>query len=158
MTGALVDAVALAFVYFVPAIAHLISFPVYMIEPMRLMVILSMAHSTKKNSYLLALTLPLFSFIVSSHPEFVKMLVISAELALNVFLFYLVLGRMKNVFAAMISAIVISKLFSYVMYMVFFSLAFARAEAETSFLLAQLATTLMFSSYVFFFRKRINPS
>jgi len=151
-----IDAGALAFVYFTPVIAHLIAFPVYMIEPMRIMVILSMAHSSRRNSYLLAFTLPLFSYIASSHPEFFKMLIITAELVLNVFIFYWLAGRMKNVFLAMIAAIITSKVACYIMYLLFFSLAFVRDEAGTIFLLAQLITTILFSAYIFIFWKKTN--
>ncbi len=149
-----IDTVALAFIYFTPVIAHLIAFPVYMIEPMRIMVILSMAHSSRRNSYLLAFTLPLFSYIATSHPEFLKMLIITAELGLNVFFFYWLYARMKNVFIAMASAIITSKVVCYIMYLIFFSIAFVRNEADILFLFVQLITTILFSAYIFIFRKK----
>lgn len=147
------DMMALAFIYFTPSIAHLLNFPVYMLEPMRVMLILSMAHSTRKNSYLLALTLPLFSFLVSGHPEVVKMMVITAELVLNVFLFYLLAGRVRNLFTAGLLSIIISKAFCYLAYLVVFSAAFVREEAGTAFLLVQAGTTLLFSGYLFIISK-----
>ena len=153
-TGIL-DTAALAFILFAPAIAHLISFPVYMIEPMRLMMVLSLAHSSKRNSYILALCLPLFSFIVSGHPEFTKMLIITGELVLNVFLFYWLLRKSGNAFLSMITAIVLSKIASYTMYLLVFSLAFVKAEAETSFVLVQVGTTILFSCYIFLFGKKL---
>jgi len=149
-----IDAIALAFIYFTPSIAHLFAFPVYMIEPMRLMVILSMAHSSPKNSYLLAMTLPLFSFIATSHPEFIKMLIITGELVFNVFLFYRLSARIKNTFLSMISAILISKALCYLMYLVIFSVAFVREESGTLFLVVQLITMILFSAYIFFFWKK----
>jgi hypothetical protein len=155
-TGIL-DAVALTFIFLAPAIAHLISFPVYMIEPMRLMMVLSLAHSSQRNSYILALCLPLFSFIVSGHPEFVKMLIITTELVLNVFLFYWLFKKSGNAFLSLLPAILLSKIASYLMYFLFFSLAFVKAEAETDFLLVQVATTIAFSSYIFLFGKKPNP-
>ncbi len=154
--GALIDFAALAFIYFVPSIAHLLNFPVYMIEPMRLMLILSMAHSTRNNSYLLALTLPFFSLVVSSHPEFYKMLVITSELVLNVFLFYFLAGKLRNAFLAMLTAIITSKLFCYFLYFLFFTPAFLKSEATPVFLLVQLITTIIFSVYVFLISVRIN--
>jgi hypothetical protein len=149
--SACIDAVALAFIYFTPVLAHLAAFPVYMIEPMRIMVILSMAHSSRRNSYLLALTLPLFSFITTSHPEFFKMLIITCELVVNVFLFYWLSARMKNAFFAMISAIITSKILCYLLYLIFFSMAFVRNESDMTFLAVQLITTLFFSIYIFIF-------
>lgn len=149
-----IDTVALAFIYFTPSIAHLIAFPVYMIEPMRIMVILSIAHSTRRNSYLLALTLPFFSYITTAHPEFFKMLIITAELILNVFLFYGLNSRMKNTFLSMITAIITSKVVCYLMYLIFFSIAFVRNEADVLFLFVQFITTIVFSSYLFIIWKK----
>ncbi len=156
--GILIDFAALAFIYFVPSLAHLLNFPVYMIEPMRLMLILSLAHSTRNNSYLLALTLPLFSLLVSSHPEFPKMLVITAELVLNVFLFFAFSARMKNAFLAMFTAIIISKVFCYLLYLVFFPMAFFLSEASPVFLLIQVLTSAVFSFYVFVILRRRSVS
>ena len=123
------DVVSLAFIYFIPGIAHLLSFPVYMIEPMRLMLVVSFVITGKKNSYLLALTLPLFSFVVSGHPEFLKMLIITSELLVNVFLFYLFADLIKETIPGRISSIIASKLFAYFLYLVFFSFAFVKSEA-----------------------------
>ena len=149
-----IDSAALAFVYFTPLIAHLIAFPIYMIEPMRLMVILSLVHSSPRNSYLLAFTLPLFSYIATSHPEFFKMLIITAELVLNVFFFYWLSSRMKNVFFEMIIAIFASKAVCYLLYLIFFSITFVRNEASLPFLIVQIITTLVFSTYIFIFWKK----
>lgn len=143
----ILDFIALAFIYFAPSLTHLINLPVYMIEPMRLMLILSMVHSGKYNSFMLAMTLPLFSFLVSSHPAAGKMLIITAELVLNVFLFYFFIGRFSRPFLAMIASIILSKLVAYAMYFVFFTMAFVKSEAEISFLLIQLITTIIFSFY-----------
>ena len=85
----ILDIFALAFIYFVPSISHLLNLPIYYIEPMRLMLILALVHSSKQNAYILALTLPLFSFLVSAHPVLPKMFLISFELCLNVFLFFI---------------------------------------------------------------------
>jgi len=153
VNGIIVDMIALAFIYFSPTLAHLFSFPVYMIEPMRLMLILAIVHSGKKNSILLALTLPLFSFAVTSHPVFIKMLIITAELLANVFLFYFLSGKIRNSFTAMFLAIIASKIFCYLLYLVAFPISFVVAEADPSFLGIQLLTTLLFSGYVLFIHK-----
>jgi hypothetical protein len=152
---ALIDLSALALVYFTPTLVHLLNFPVYMLEPMRVMLIISFAYSAKRNSYLLALSLPLFSFLVSGHPEFLKMMVITAELTLNVYLFYFLLERRSGTFLAALLSIAGSKLFCYLLYLVVFSWAFVRAEAAPVFLLVQLLTTFIFSGYLFLLFKRV---
>jgi hypothetical protein len=145
----LIDMAALAFILVTPSLAHLFSFPVYMLEPMRLMMILSVAHSTRKNSYLLALSLPLFSFLVSGHPELVKMMIITAELVLNVWLFYFMASRVRNIFLAGLVSILLSKVFCYSAYLLVFPMVFVRDEAGTMFLVVQSLTTLLFSGYLF---------
>jgi hypothetical protein len=157
----LIDGLALAFIYFIPSLAHLVSLPVYMIEPMRVMLILSLAHSSKWNSYLLALTLPLFSYLVSGHPFFGKMVIITAELVVNVFLFYFLFSRLGKFFWSAFLSIVLSKLLAYLLYLVFFSFAFVIEESEVVFLSVQVLTTLIFSGYILFTRssqiKSTNP-
>jgi len=144
----LLDSIAFLLVWLTPVISHLIGFPFYMIEPMRFMVILSVAYTSRGNSYLLALTLPMFSWVVSGHPEFYKTLVMTAELVLNVFLFYYLVKRIDSVFLSMLISIVVSKIFCYALYLVFFSIMFIEEEAEPVFLMAQVITTVLFSSYV----------
>jgi hypothetical protein len=148
--GLLLDIVALVVVYFTPIIGQLVHFPFYMVEPMRLMVVLSIAHSSRANSYLLALSLPLFSWAVSGHPEFYKMLVMTGEITINVFLFYYLIRKSDSVFLSIIISIVVSKVLCYIFYLAFFSMMFIREEAEPSFLIAQVISTLVFSFYIFF--------
>lgn len=74
-----INAAALTLIYFTPALSHLLNFPLYLIEPMRLMLILAMVHSNRLNASA-AVSLPLFSFAVSGHPLFYKMSAILLEL------------------------------------------------------------------------------
>jgi len=147
--GFFLDMAALAVVYFTPFIARLLHLPFYMIEPMRLMVVLSIAHSGRLNSYLLALTLPAFSWAVTGHPELLEMLVMTVEMIANVFLYYHLIRKSDSVFLSMIISIVVSKVLCYALYLVFFSMMFLKEEADPSFLIAQVITTLAFSLYVF---------
>lgn len=150
MRCVLTDLLALGLIYFVPALSHLLAFPVYLAEPMRLMLVAGLAHTTKKNAYLLALSLPLFSFLVSAHPDSVKMLLIMTELALNVWIFYFLLKRTKNGFAAMVSAIVISKIAYYSLKYWLISLALLHMNLVSTPLYIQVLTTLCFSTYLYF--------
>jgi hypothetical protein len=149
LRAALVDLGGLALILFVPSFAHLLNFPVYMLEPMRVVLILAMAHTTKRNAYLLALTLPAFSWLVSGHPEALKMAVITLELIANVFLFYLIAEKTRRIFIAALSSVIISKIFCYLLYMVLFSWSFVVAEADPLFLAVQAVTTLLFSGYLY---------
>jgi len=145
----ILDIFALALIYFIPAISHLIGFPLYLIEPMRIMLILAIAHTSQRNAYLLALTLPLFSFVISAHPSFLKMLLISAELVLNVWLFYFILKIARNHFAAMFSSIIISKVIYYGVKFMLISFVLISGGLVSTPLYIQLITSLVFSGYVF---------
>ncbi len=106
------DIVALGFIFLMPAISHMLAFPLYFIEPMRIMVVLAMVHTHRNNAYLLALALPLFSFVMSGHPILVKAVIISLELMVMVGAFYL-LKKYVHIFAAIFTAIILSKVFYF---------------------------------------------
>jgi hypothetical protein len=123
---------------------------------MRIALILALVHTTKRNAYIIALTLPIFSYLVSAHPVFYKMLLISGELVLNVWLFYFILGRTKNAFVSILSSIVASKAIYYMAKFIAVALILKTGESiiATS-LTIQVATTLVFSVYLgLMFRRR----
>lgn len=146
---AIFDILALAFIYFVPTISHMLSFPLYLIEPMRIALILALVHTTKRNAYIVALTLPIFSYLVSAHPVFYKMLLISGELVLNVWLFYFILSKTKSAFASILSSIVLSKAAYYLVKFIAIALIL---NTDVKFIATpiyiQVATTAAFSIYL----------
>jgi len=149
----LLDFSALAFIYLVPTFSHLLQIPLYFIEPMRLMLVLSLVHTTKRNAYFIALSLPLFSFLISSHPVFAKMLLISFELGLNVYLFYLLKDVLKKVFPAIILSIVLSKIVYYaIKYLMIYFLILNTGLISTP-ILVQVITTVVFSLYLYMILK-----
>lgn len=145
---AITDIAALVFVGLVPAASHLFKIPVYYIEPMRVMLVLALLYSSRWNAYALAIVLPLFSFLVSGHPAPLKMMVIMAELVLNAWLFLYLYRKTRKSFLSALGSIIISKVFCYAMYLVVFSMAFVKAEAELTFLLAQMILTLILSGLI----------
>ena len=150
----LFDIAAIAFIYFVPAISHLLSLPVYYIEPMRLMLILSLVHTTQKNAYIIALTLPLFSFLISAHPIFAKMLLITVELTLNVFIFYALVNKFKHTFFPILISIIASKLVYYGIKFGLIQWAVLESGLISTPILMQITTTLVFSVYLFLLFKK----
>ncbi|OYT17633.1 MAG: hypothetical protein B7C24_01610 [Bacteroidetes bacterium 4572_77] len=144
-----IDIMALVFIYFIPTLSHLIALPVYFIEPMRLMLILALVHTSEKNAYLIALTLPLFSFLISAHPVLPKMLLITFELSLNVFLFYLFSKKMKKIFPAILFSIIISKLVYYLLKFGLINFAIINSGLISTPIYIQIITTLVFSSYLY---------
>lgn len=148
------NVLAFVFIYFTPALSHLLSFPLYLIEPMRIMIVLAMVHTNRQNAYILALTLPLFSFVMSFHPVFFKMLLITVELVLNVALFYFILKRTKRTFVAMLLSIVISKATYYLVKFLLISTMVLESGLVSTAIGIQLVTVLVFSVYAFIMYKR----
>ena len=140
---------AVLFIYLVPAISHLFSFPLYVLDPMRIVVILALIHTNRKNAYLVALTLPLFSFLVASHPVALKSLLITAELILNIWFFLQVSKFVSNNFLAMFISIVLAKIFYYLVKYVLVSSALLTGSLVDTSLLIQLTVALLVSIYCY---------
>jgi hypothetical protein len=151
-----IDVFALAFIYFVPTISHLLNLPVYLIEPMRIMLILAIAHSTKRNAYIIALSLPLFSYVISMHPNFYKMMLITAELVFNVWLFYFFVNKMGNKFTSMLLSIIVSKVFYYAVKFLLISLLVLDTGLISTPIYLQLTTTFVFSGYIYLMLRNKN--
>lgn len=153
--GLLFDLGAVLFVYFVPALSHLIGVPLYLIEPMRLVVVLALVHTRQQNAYLLALTLPLFSFAVSAHPHFLKMLLITGELVFNVWLFLALSKKLKvNQGISLAISILLSKGAYYLMKFLLISALLIEGSVVSTPLWVQALTLSGFALYLGLFRKR----
>ncbi|MCF8239899.1 MAG: hypothetical protein K9J16_00830 [Melioribacteraceae bacterium] len=151
LSNTILDAFGLAFIYFVPVLSHLFALPIYYIEPMRIIVILSLAHGHKSNSYLLALTLPIFSFLVSTHPVFIKSGLISVELIFNVFLFYFIYRETANKLMAISISIIASKIFYYAIKFILISTAVLETKLIATPILIQIGIIIALSIYICIF-------
>lgn len=100
-------------IYFTPALTHLFSFPVYYLEPMRIMIFVGLALMNRKSVYLMAFTLPIFSFLISSHPSIIKSGLITFELFINAWLFYFLFERNGNKLMSAFFSLVLSKILYY---------------------------------------------
>jgi len=148
------DLVALLAIYLVPAISHLLSFPVYYLEPMRIVLILAIAHTSRKNAYLIALTLPLFSFLISAHPSLIKTSLITSELLLNVWLFFFLSEKLSNKMFSMLVAIIISKLVYYFVKFLFIQSALISGSLISTPIYIQLMIMVLLSTYIFLINKK----
>ena len=77
---ALLDATLLAVVACMPALAHLLAFPIYQFEPMRIALFVGLVGSSRVNAYALVLTMPLIAYLASGHPVPPKLFLIQAEM------------------------------------------------------------------------------
>ena len=144
----LIDIFALGFLLLMPGVSHLTKIPFYFFEPMRIMLVVALIFSNRSNAFAIAVMLPVFSFLVSGHPAPVKMLIIIAELLMNAWIFLALIKKSKKPFISMLIAILLSKAFCYLIYLIVFSWAFVVEESQTIFLAAQLALALALSSFV----------
>lgn len=147
--SAIFDISALALIYFLPTITHFFSFPLYYADPMRIVLILCLAHTSKSNAFIIALTLPVFSFIIASHPSMYKSLLIASELLLNLALFYYISRKINNVFGTMLISIALSKLFYYLAKSFFISGGLIEGQLVTTPIWIQAVAALIFSVYAY---------
>jgi len=145
----LFDLTALVAIYLVPAISHLFSFPVYYLEPIRMMLILAIVHTTRKNAYLIALTLPLFSLLISAHPSLVKSSLITGELLLNVWLFFFLSEKLSNKMFGMFISIILSTIFYYLIKLIMINTALISGNLISTPLYIQIIMLFVFSGYVY---------
>jgi len=146
---AALDVVALAMAYFMPAIAHLTAIPFYVIEPFRIMVLISLViMNNKQNAMVLAITLPLFSFAIAIHPLFPKALLISIELMFNVQIYSFLTKKISIQFLTLLISVVVSKAAYYLLKFGFISVGLMSTSLISTSLLIQVvvsvATALLF--------------
>lgn len=147
VTTLLIDSAAVLVILLAPALAHLLSFPVFYLEPMRIMLILALVHTNRTNAYALAVALPVVSFMISGHPVLFKAGLMSAEFALNVFLFYELSKRLRNVFGAVFFSIVLSKIGYYIVKVAMLNYALFSSPLISIPLWIQLVTASLFALY-----------
>lgn len=110
----IVDLLLLGVIFYMPALSHIVSYPLYVFEPMRLVLFASVLLTrNKSNSFVLAATIPLFSYFVGGHPVLVKSVIMGIELLVNMALFWLLLKKGVNAFYAAFTSIVVSKVLYY---------------------------------------------
>lgn len=145
------DLIALAVIYFVPAVSHLLNFPVYYLEPMRIMLILAVVHTSRKNAYLIALTLPVFSLLISTHPSLIKTSLITVELLLNVWLYFLISQKITNKMFCMFISILLSKMSYYLIKVLLVNTSIMSGDVVATPIYIQIIMLFILSGYIYFF-------
>lgn len=150
------DLVIVGLFYMVPTLSHLTSIPFYRFEPMRCVLLLNLLLTgNKKNAYLMAITLPLFSFFVGGHPVFAKAPLMAAELSANVFLFYVLSRKIKNSAMAMFLSIVASKVFYYSIKFGIISVGLLEGPMVATGLMTQLIVAIVLSAAFWKFSEKV---
>lgn len=111
----LIDLGIIAAIYLLPGLTHILPVPLYMIDPMRLLLFLTLITTNRMNSLVLAASIPFLSTLFSGHPVFPKNILISAELSLNVMVFHWIMGKKDSLLLAGAASILSAKVFYYVL-------------------------------------------
>lgn len=155
----LYDLTAILVIYLIPAFSHLVSYPLYLFDPMRIVLFISIAHFRKQNAYFIALSLPLFSFLLSGHPLLPKMMIMTAELTLNVYLFFLIKKLIGYNFLSAFLSIIVSKCAYYLMKYGLIRMAFLEGDLISTPPHYQLIVSILMSFYIMIFlQKKQNKS
>lgn len=142
----LIDILFVVFIYMVPTISHLLRFPLYMLDPMRLSVLGSyLILRSRYNALILAFTLPLVSFLLSGHPIICKNVIIAIELALNVLIIDGLMKTRLNMFSIVFISIIMSKIVYYILKYILISYGLLRTTIIDTNLLIQFGVAILLS-------------
>lgn len=147
------DLAVLSFIYFLPALSHLLVFPLYYFDPMRFVLVFTLLHTTKRNTFIIALSLPLFSFFISSHPSMIKAGLLSTELLLNVFLYFVIVEKLNSRVFSLFISILISKIAYYLLKYLSIETGILTDKLFSTPFYYQSITILLIASYVFLFER-----
>ena len=112
----LIDVALLVALYLVPSFAHLTALPLYILEPMRVALCVSLLFTNRANTYVIALTIPLASAMITGHPPPLKAVLMGIEFSILVASYsYLVQRPRISAFAALSAGILLGKLAYYAM-------------------------------------------
>lgn len=155
MSTVYVDALVLILIYLLPAISHILPLPLYLFDPMRVLLFLGYSLSKNNwNAYFLAISIPLFSFFLTGHPVFYKSIIISAELLLNIILFdYFIENTKKYIAGYLLISIIISKIFYYSLKYILLNLGLLNGVLVSTSIFAQLITIVSITAVFAFFIK-----
>jgi hypothetical protein len=116
---------------------------------MRIMLILAIVHTNRRNAYLIAITLPLFSLLVSAHPSLIKTSLITGELLLNIWLFFFLSEKLSNNSLSIFLSIIASKLFYYLVKFLLITLVSMSGELISTPIYLQMIMLVVFSGYIY---------
>jgi hypothetical protein len=110
----IIDIVLLAALYLVPSISHLTATPIYMLEPMRIALIIALLFTNRANTYLLAFTIPLVSAWITGHPPPLKAVLMGIEFSILVATYLHLVNKDKiPAFIALVAGILLGKAVYY---------------------------------------------
>ncbi len=154
----LMDVLILIVVYYIPTISHNLPIPLYSFEPMRIVLFSSIiVQKNRNNSFLLAFTLPIFSYFIAGHPVVIKNMIMSVELMANVFFLFWFLDKKINCFIACFASIFLSKLLYYFMkYIAIYFMLMPESMIETSIVFQIIISLALSAIFVVYSKKNFD--
>ena len=149
----LIDLGGILLIYFLPDISSVLNIPFYLFEPLRVIIIIAIVHTSKENAYILALLLPAVSYLFSNHPSIIKTFILSGDLLLNIFLYFCLIKFKVNKFLLMSLCIVASKLAYYLAKYLLVRFSVLEGELITTPLYIQISIIIILSGYVYLVAK-----
>ena len=149
----IIDLASILLVYFLPEISNLLDIQFYLFEPMRVMIIIAIVHTSKGNAYILALLLPAVSYIFSNHPSVIKTFILSGDLLINIFLYFNLMKLKINKFLLMSMCIVASKIVYYLAKYLFIHFLVLKGKLIATPIYIQIMIVIILSSYVYLLDK-----
>ncbi|NQV40753.1 MAG: hypothetical protein HQ506_00225 [Candidatus Marinimicrobia bacterium] len=105
----LIDALVLVSFYLTIVFAHLLPFPLYKLDPMKILVLITVVYSNRGNALGMAAALPILSFLSTGHPVFPKFMIMSLELIVFAFVFIALSQNKSSGLVTFLGAVLISK-------------------------------------------------
>ena len=152
------DLMATLLILVLPAVSHVLPFPIYYLDPMRLVLFTAyFINHNHRNAYVLAIALPIFSMLYSGHPIPVKAALISFELLLNMILLKTLIKLGTNLFFAVFASILLSKVAYYLIKYILLQTSILEGKLFSTNLFTQVLIALGLSGLFYvFLRNKIN--
>jgi hypothetical protein len=151
------DIFVLLLVYLIPAGSHLLPFPLYILDPMRILLFTGyLLSQNSKNAYFLAITIPIFSMLITGHPVFAKSLLIAMELFVNIFIVaYWSKYKGTSMYVVIFCSVIISKVVYYLMKYLFLSVGWLSGDLFSTGILTQLLVALVITIVFTYYHKKL---
>lgn len=144
----LTDVLCLTLIWSVPHLSGWLGFPLYYVEPVRLVLVLTIVFTNRTNVLFMAVVVPLFSYFLAYHPSIPKSLLLMAELLVNAFLFYYFFSLGWRILWSIFVSILVAKLFYYLLKYLFILMALLEFPLISTPLEFQVITLLVYSGFV----------
>jgi hypothetical protein len=151
----LTDLLVVIGVILIPAISHILPFPLYILDPMRILVFAGYIFGRNHfNGLTIALVLPIMSSLIVGHPVLAKSGLISLELCANLFIFNLIMKSYSlYIFPAIFTSIFLSKIVYYLCKYIYIQLGLIDGALISTSLWVQLGTSVFLSIIMILFYK-----